>query len=243
MHRHLQKPTMSAFITPPKPVIQLLIFDLDGTLVDSAPDIAAAVNRMRAELGYPEKPLEQVKQWVGNGSAMLVKRALGDALQLKPAEVPPDLFEKSHELFFKHYRQCNGNSSQLYPGVVPTLKQFQLEGIQQAICTNKPAEFTHALLKKLSIDHFFRCVVSGDTLPVKKPDPAPLLFCAKQCDIALDQCVMVGDSMTDVNAAKNAGMNILCVGYGYHRGDNLATECEVIKDFSLLPRIVAGLPH
>jgi len=221
----------------------LIIFDLDGTLVDSAPDIATAVNRMRSELGYPEKPLEQVKQWVGNGSAMLVKRAVGEALQLAPEAVSAPLFQQAHELFFKHYRQCNGDTSQLYEGVLPTLEYFQQQGIPQAICTNKPTEFTHALLEKLAIDHFFRCVVSGDTLPVKKPDPAPLLFCAEQCGASVDQCLMVGDSMTDVQAARNADMKVVCVSYGYHRGDDLAKECNVIKEFPLLLHTVAGLPH
>jgi len=209
----------------------LIIFDLDGTLVDSAPDIATAVNRMRSELGYSEKTLEQVKQWVGNGSAMLVKRAVGEALQLAPEAVPAALFQQAHELFFKHYRQCNGDRSQLYKGVLPTLEYFQQQGIQQAICTNKPTEFTHALLKKMSIDHFFNCVVSGDTLPVKKPDPAPLLLCAEQCHVTAEQCLMVGDSMTDVKAAGNAGMKVVCVSYGYHRGDDLAKECNVIHNF------------
>lgn len=214
----------------------LIIFDLDGTLVDSAPDIATAVNRMRSGLGYPEKPLEQVKQWVGNGSAMLVKHALGDALQLMPEDLPDPIFQQGHELFFTHYRQCNGDSSRLYDGVLPVLQQFQQRGITQAICTNKPAEFTHALLEKLSIHHFFQCVVSGDTLPQKKPDPVPLLFCAEQCGVAVEQCLMVGDSMTDVKAAKNAGMKVTCVNYGYNRGDDLARVCDVINNLCELIR-------
>lgn len=214
--------------------MKLIIYDLDGTLVDSAPDIATAINGMRRELGHTDKSLDQIKQWVGNGSAMLVKRALGDALQIKPEEVPLRLFEQGHELFFKHYRVCNGDSTTLYEHVLPTLQKIQQAGIQQAIATNKPAEFTNSLLKKLHIAHFFNCVVSGDTLPQKKPDPAPLLFCAEQCKVSVDECLMVGDSMTDVRAAHNAGMNMVCVSYGYHRGDDLAKECTVIKSLSEL---------
>lgn len=223
--------------------IKLIIYDLDGTLVDSAPDIAAAVNRMRRELGHPEKPLDVIKQWVGNGSAMLVKRSLGDSLQLKPEDIPQDVFQPAHELFFKHYRITNGQHTTVFQGVRETLEHFHQRGVMQAICTNKPAEFTNALLKKLSLDHFFSCVASGDTLPVKKPDPAPLLWCAEQCHADINHCLMVGDSMTDVKAARNAGMKVVCVSYGYNRGDDLAKECPIFRDFSLLPHIAAGLQH
>ncbi len=230
--------------TPPNATSRarpLVIFDLDGTLVDSAGDIATAVNRMRRELGHREKPLDTITQWVGNGSAMLVKRSLSEALDLPLEDIAPAIFQTAHVMFFKHYRQCNGDTTTLYDGVLTVLQELQQQNIPLAICTNKPAEFTHALLKKLSIDHFFTCVVSGDTLAVKKPDAAPLLFCAEQCGIAANQCLMVGDSMTDVRAAQNARMPVVCVSYGYHRGDDLARECEVLKDFSLLLHTVAAL--
>jgi phosphoglycolate phosphatase len=206
--------------------LKLIIYDLDGTLVDSAPDIAAAVNGMRRELGHSEKPLEQIKQWVGNGSAMLVKRSLAEVLGVTPESVPDQIFQQAHELFFKHYRFTNGIHTAMFSGVFETLRHFQKQNIQQAICTNKPAEFTHALLKTLNIDHFFNCVASGDTLPQKKPDPAPLLFCAQQCNVAVDECLMVGDSLTDIKAAQNAHMRVVCVNYGYNRGENLQQECE-----------------
>ena len=214
--------------------MQLIIYDLDGTLVDSAPDIAAAVNGMRRELGHGEKSLAQIKQWVGNGSAMLVKRSLADVLDLTPETVPLDTFQAAHELFFKHYRLTNGLHTTLFPGVRETLRHFHNQNVQQAICTNKPDEFTQALLKKLSLDHFFNVVASGDTLAVKKPDPAPLLWCAKQCGVIVEDSLMVGDSMTDVKAAINAGMDVVCVNYGYNRGDNLAQECRVINSLSQL---------
>lgn len=208
--------------------MNLIIYDLDGTLVDSAPDIAAAVNRMRRELGQPEQSLDIVKQWVGNGSAMLVKRSLANALYLTPETVPPGQFQIAHELFFKHYRITNGEHTTVFDGVREILDHFQQRGVQQAICTNKPGEFTKALVDKLNLRKYFRCIASGDTLAVKKPDPAPLLWCAGQCKVTIQDCLMVGDSMTDVKAAKAALMEVVCVNYGYNRGDNLAKECRVI---------------
>lgn len=217
--------------------MSLIIYDLDGTLVDSAPDIAAAVNGMRHELGHAEKSLDQIKQWVGNGSAMLVKRSLGDALQIKPEDIPQEVFQPAHELFFKHYRITNGEHTTVFPGVRETLEHFHQRGVMQAICTNKPGEFTEILVDKLEMRKFFKCIASGDTLAVKKPDPAPLFYCAEQCHVAVKDCLMVGDSMTDVRAAKNAGMNIVCVSYGYNRGDDLARECRVVDGFEALLRL------
>jgi phosphoglycolate phosphatase len=219
--------------------ISLIIYDLDGTLIDSAPDIAEAVNRMRRDLGHAEKPLDVIKQWVGNGSAMLVKRSLGETLVMEPEDVPLESFQPAHELFFKHYRETNGQHTTVFPGVRETLEQFHERNIKQAVCTNKPAEFTEALLKQLALDRFFDCIASGDTLPVKKPDPAPLLWCAKQCRVSLEECLMVGDSMTDIKAAKAAGLRVACVRYGYHRGNNLATADSLIDSLAELPALLA----
>jgi len=210
--------------------IKLIIYDLDGTLVDSAPDLASAVNAMRKDMGFPPQNIDDIKQWVGNGAAMLVKRALADALKLTTETIPQDLFQQASDLFFTHYRNCNGNDSKLYAGVLPALQQIQTRGIQQAVCTNKPTEFTDVLLKKMQIDHFFNCIVSGDTLPQKKPDPSPLLFGAAQCKVPVEHCLMIGDSMTDVLAACNANMRHVCVSYGYNRGENLSKVCNVISN-------------
>jgi len=213
---------------------KLIIYDLDGTLVDSAPDLATAVNRMRKDLGFAPQNIDDIKQWVGNGAAMLVKRGLADALKLTAETIPQNLFQQGLDLFFQHYRVCNGNDSKLYDGVLPALQQIHARGIRQAVCTNKPAEFTEVLLKKMHLDHFFSCVVSGDTLPQKKPDPAPLLFCTTQCKIAVNDCLMVGDSMTDVLTARNANMPHICVSYGYNRGENLTQHGAVIENLSEL---------
>lgn len=219
--------------------MKLIIYDLDGTLVDSAPDIAAAVNFMRRELGQPEQPLNTVKQWVGNGSAMLVKRSLADVLGTTPEDVPAELFQQAHELFFKHYRNTNGVHTTVFDGVRETLEHFHQRGMMQAICTNKPGEFTEALIDQLGIRKYFSCIASGDTLPVKKPDPAPLFWCAEQCKVEVKDCLMVGDSMTDVKAARAAAMQVICVSYGYHRGDNLSLASPLIRNLNELPQTLS----
>jgi phosphoglycolate phosphatase len=219
--------------------ISLIIYDLDGTLVDSAPDIATAVNRMRRELGHADKTLDAIKQWVGNGSAMLVKRSLGDALGIAPEQVATDVFEHAYALFYKHYRLTNGQHTTVFPGVRDALDHFRERGVAQAVCTNKPGEFTEALLAALDLTRYFRCIASGDSLPVKKPDPAPLLYCAEQCQVPIQECLMVGDSMTDVKAARAASMHVACVNYGYHRGDSLASADAQVASLAELSALLA----
>lgn len=179
-----------------------------------------------------EQTLEQVKQWVGNGSAMLVKRALADVHNTDENSVDESEFDKAHELFFKHYRLINGKYSSLYPHVEETLRTLKQQGYKLAVCTNKPKEFTDVLLKHFNLLELFDCIVGGDTLSVKKPDPAPILHCVEQCGVTIEQSLMVGDSLADINGAKNAEMDVVAVPYGYHRGANLEDHCTVINDFT-----------
>jgi len=215
--------------------IKLIMFDLDGTLVDSAPDLAEAVNRLLIEMGFEKVALQQVTSWVGNGSAMLVKRALANATDCSPEAVPEALFHQGHELFFKHYRVCNGTEAVLYPGTLEMLeilsKDFQL-----AVVTNKPGEFTEDLLRKMHLEKYFSHSISGDTLEVKKPDPTPLLHCASLYQCQSDECIMVGDSLTDIEAASRANIKCIAVDWGYNRGARLDDtgfgKVPVIQHFS-----------
>ncbi len=187
-----------------------VIFDLDGTLVDSAADIAEAVNRTLADHGLPRVDEARVRSWIGDGVGSLVRTALADAgSALAVDEVLPG--------FMVHYRQCLLRSPALYPGVVPALQALRERGVPLAICTNKPSAMLPPLLDHLQIDTCFDVVIGGDSLPERKPSAAPLLHLCKHFDVAPAQCLMVGDSATDLGAARAAGMPIALVRYGYPR--------------------------
>ena len=192
--------------------IRLVAFDLDGTLVDSAPDLARAVDLMAQELGVTPPNLAQVRDWVGDGVRRLVKRALSGACDNEP---PADLYQRGMEAFRRHYREHLADHTQFYPGARETLDELCAAGMQLACITNKSAEFTKPLLHALGINNYFAVVLSGDTLAQRKPDPAPLLYAARSERIAPAQSCMVGDSANDIRAARAAGFLAVAVSYGY----------------------------
>lgn len=195
-----------------------LLFDLDGTLIDSAPDLAQAVDAMLAELGRPLAGEEQVRDWVGNGAARLVKRALTREWDGEPQKA---LFERALRLFFHYYGDNLVDRTRLYPGVREGLDELLSCGMKLGIVTNKPARFTLPILARLGIYDEFDVVVAGDTLDQKKPHPLPLLYAARDLGLPPSEVVMVGDSMNDVTAAREAGMAIVCVPYGYNHGSDI----------------------
>lgn len=197
---------------------RLIMFDLDGTLVDSVPDLAFAVDAMLLNMGRPFAGLNKVRLWVGNGAAMLVKRALSD--NVKPVELDERVYEEGYALFLKYYQQVNGKQSQLYPKVLETLTQLRQAFPYLAIITNKPEQFTQPLLDHLGLPKF-DLLVCGDTLTTRKPDPAQLLYCLDALACSANEAIMVGDSVNDIKAAKAARVPIVCVNYGYHQGENL----------------------
>ena len=199
--------------------VQAVLFDLDGTLVDSAPDLALAVDRMLGEMGREPAGESRVRCWVGNGARRLVERALTGHLdgRVEAAELEPAL-----ERFFEHYAECLVEYTQPYPGVVEALDQLEPRGLRLAVVTNKPARFTMPLLAHLGLRRHFHAVVSGDTLARRKPDPGPLLLAAEQCGVAPGAALMVGDSENDVRAARAAGMPVACVPYGYNHGADIS---------------------
>lgn len=202
---------------------QLVIFDLDGTLVDSVPDLAAAVDRLRIRLGQPAAGEAKVRSWVGNGAAMLVKRALADSADPdKVAQTGGPELEQARTLFDEFYQAENGRQARLYPGVNDVLEGLAGLGIPLAIVTNKPLPFTTPLLEQLGIGHWFRMIVGGECLPRRKPHPLPLLHVCERIGVQPAASLMVGDSRNDVEAARAAGMVSAALTYGYNHGEPVA---------------------
>lgn len=194
--------------------IAALVFDLDGTLVDSADDIAEAVNRTLDELSLPCVSDATVRSWIGEGVRRLVATALAHAGSERT-------LEEVMPIFMRHYRDCLLRSPRLYDGVVEALQLLRARGLPMAICTNKPSALVPPLLEHLVIAGYFAHIVGGDTLPQRKPAPEPLLHAARLLGQVPGHCLMVGDSATDLEAANAAGMPIVLVRYGYPRGLDL----------------------
>lgn len=211
--------------------------DLDGTLVDTAPDIAASVNTMLADLGLPPYDLATITGWVGSGASRLIKRALTGELDGEP---DPALFARAVPLFRQYYGARVSQESTLYPGAAETLETLHTAGFELACITNKPEAFTVPLLKDLGIHHYFQLLISGDTLPRGKPDPLPLLHACEFFGTSVNHSVMVGDSVNDAKAAQAAGMPVICVTYGYNRGVDVRelASAAVIDDLSELPNYI-----
>ncbi|HEX4300463.1 MAG TPA: phosphoglycolate phosphatase [Gammaproteobacteria bacterium] len=224
--------------------IKLVAFDLDGTLVDSASDIARAVDRALLELGQRTHGVEEVKGWVGEGLSKLLKRALTGELDGEP---DPALLARCREEFHRFYKEALCVDTRFYPGALEALDALRSR-CKLACITNKATEFTLPLLKILGVSGRFDVVVCADTLKVLKPDPAPLFYAAAQVGVVPAACCMVGDSRNDILAAKAAGFYAVAVSYGYRQGtDLLALGADLEVDSLLelpdrLPGLAAGGP-
>jgi phosphoglycolate phosphatase len=208
-----------------------ILFDLDGTLVDSAPDLAAGIDGMLRSLGRPPAGEERVREWVGNGAGVLVRRALaGRADYEQGPEVTEGDFNRALDLFYTAYTTENGKNASVYPGVKAFLKASKAQGCRLGIVTNKPHAFTAPLLELMGLAHWFGHSVSGDTLATRKPDAAPIHHAIAQLGGEQATTLMVGDSVTDVRAAQNAGIPAVAVRYGYNYGvpvDDLGADIVV----------------
>jgi phosphoglycolate phosphatase len=200
--------------TFPLPVSAVTI-DLDGTLADTIPDLAAGANAMLAELGRPALALERIRTFVGKGIPKLVERTLtesfGDAA----------LMERALPVFERHYAAANGRHSELYPGVSEGLAALREMNVPLACVTNKSGRFTAPLLEQLGLAGYFAQVVAGDTLPRKKPDPAQILHACAAFGVAPREMLVIGDSVNDAEAARAAGCPVFCVTYGYNEGHDV----------------------
>ncbi len=196
----------------------MILIDLDGTLVDSVPDLAFCVDAMMERLGRPPHGEAKVRNWVGNGVERLVRRALLGQLEGEPDEAD---FQRAYPIFLELYRDNTSRRSQLFPGVRDGLDWLQAAGYRLGCVTNKAAQFTEPLLRDLGVRDSFEIVISGDTLPRSKPDPLPLLHAAAHFGAEPAEALMIGDSISDVKAARAAGFTIFCMSYGYNHGQDI----------------------
>ena len=194
---------------------EMILIDVDGTLVDSVPDLAFCVDSMMTQLGLEPRGEERVRDWVGNGVERLVRRALVGQLKGEPDEAD---FERAYPVFLALYAENTSKRSTLYPGVRAAVDGLKAAGYKLGCVTNKAAQFTEPLLKDLGVYDDFSIVISGDTLAEKKPDPAPLLHAAEFFGCDPGNALMIGDSVSDVAAARAAGFQIVCMSYGYNHG-------------------------
>lgn len=200
---------------------RLVMFDLDGTLLDSVPDLAAAIDKTLLLLGQPAAGIESVRDWVGNGARVLVRRALAGGLQHEHVDEVDA--QQALELFMHHYAESH-RLTEVYPGVRQTLDWLRGQQVELAIVTNKPERFVAPLLDEKGLGGYFRWIIGGDTLPQQKPDPAALLHVMQLAKVDAAQALFVGDSRNDVLAAKAAGVTCVALSYGYNHGRPIAEE-------------------
>lgn len=210
-----------------------LLFDLDGTLVDSVPDLAAAANRLLAELNRPKLSEAEIAPMVGDGVAKLVERVLA-ARGLSGLAPEPTV-----RRFSVLYEADAATLTRPYPGVLDGLAAFEAAGARLAVCTNKPEAATHAVLDALGLARFFPVVLGGDTLPVRKPYPAPLRTALARLGVAPERAAMVGDHRNDLLAARSAGVAAIFARYGYGAASLGEIEPDAaVESFGELPRVV-----
>lgn len=206
--------------------VRAILFDLDGTLVDTAPDITAAVGATLNDLGRPPIDDAIVRSYIGRGVDVLLHRVLTGA---RDGNAATDIHEHARAIFLEHYGAHNGRTARVYAGVRDGLAHAQRLGLALCCVTNKPQAFSDTLLAKLDLDRYLAFVLGGEALPKGKPDPAPLLYAATRLGLAAQQCLMVGDSSNDAVAARAAGMPVVLVGYGYTEDQAVDTiDCDAV---------------
>ena len=223
--------------------IQAIMIDLDGTLVHTLGDFAAAINRMLGDLDLPPAATNLVAHAVGQGSAHLIRTVIEHQLGL-PGEQRcagrsvDNLYEPAWQRYQHHYARLNGQHSQVYPGVMQALEHWRRMGLPLACLTNKPVAFAHDLLRIKGLHGFFQCVFGGDSFTRKKPDPLPLLETCRALASVPAHTLMVGDSRNDAQAADAAGCPLVLVTYGYNHGEPIKAvpalahvdDCQQIHD-------------
>jgi phosphoglycolate phosphatase len=211
-------------------------------MVDSVPDLAYCIDETMVRLGRPRRGEQAVRDWVGNGVERLVRRALCGALDGDPEAAE---FARAYPIFLELYAENTAMRSRLYPGVREGLDLLAARGYPLGCVTNKAARFTEPLLERLGLRARFGLVISGDSLAECKPHPLPLRHAAAHFGVEPRQALMVGDSISDVEAARAAGFAVICVSYGYNHGDDIrdARPDAVIDSFAELGALLEDRPR
>lgn len=209
----------------PLPVKAVMI-DLDGTLLDTASDLALAANKMLGELGKPELSTATIQSYIGKGIQRLIKRSLTGEMDGEPE---PALLARAIPIYRRHYAENLCVNTRPYPGVIDGIDALRKTGFQLACITNKTEVFTLPLLRATNLMDCFDIVVSGDSLPKRKPDPMPLLHICKHFNVSPHEALLIGDSLNDTTAARAAGCHVFCVPYGYNEGNDVRElDCDAI---------------
>jgi phosphoglycolate phosphatase len=210
--------------------IEAVLFDLDGTLLDTAADIALALNRTFEGFGWAATAPSEVRRMIGRGAPMLIERAAAAQGRTLDSAAQSALLER----FFHHYgalQELNEFEAQPYPGVKESLRILHGAGLATGVVTNKQHRFASGLLQRLQLSDWIDLVVGGDSCERRKPDPQPLLFACERLEVLASRTLMVGDSINDVQAARGAGIPIVCVPYGYNEGqDPRELPCDALVD-------------
>lgn len=216
-----------------------ILFDLDGTLINSALDLAKSVNFMLEALNYKTFEEKTIHGWVGNGALTLVKRALSGQVEIDD-NLDDDEVEYALKIFLDFYAKNLCIATKPYPNVVKTLQHLKEKNYTLAIVTNKPFAFVEPILDGLELNNLFEVILGGDSLTKKKPDPLPLLHVCEQLKLSVEQCLMVGDSKNDILAANACGMQSVGVTYGYNYGESIGVynPTQIISDFGELNNVL-----
>ena len=214
--------------------VSAIVIDLDGTLLHTAPELAESANRMLRDMGRPPVSQDLLMSYIGNGIHWLVKRALTGDMHAEPEAA---LYDRALPIFEKHYTELLLQSKP-FPGVVQGLDALKAAGFKLGCITNKVARYTEPLLKGIGLAHYFDIVLAGDTLPEKKPPPLPLLHSAKFFGVPVERLLLIGDSLSDTQAARAAGCPVFCVPYGYNHGEPV----ETLDTDAVIANLSAALP-
>lgn len=215
--------------------VRAVLIDLDGTLLDTAPDLAEAANRVRADFGFGPLPVDRIASFVGKGADVLVHRALTDRMD---GTVDDATFARGRTSFYRHYHDTNGKTAVIFDGVPEALALLRARGIRIGCVTNKPREFTHPLLAMLNMTALFDTVVAGDDAKRKKPHPDLLFAGCSNLGVDASRTHMIGDSLNDALAAEAAGMRAILVETGYNEGESVTALAKMPCVDAIVPGLL-----